>query len=173
MPVINDLHAKPLDFYPETTWRQLQFLLMVRTRALFASSALSCAYRVHQPTFLALASPLGARDGRDRPKRPRDSPTIPNLRSTKFGRGKTVTPSHPYAPGDYLKVEFRDDDGVMDRRVNLLRSIPKRHLDAGDGPTISTSRKIDFERTIRRTKKPPARAGGFVQFANKVLIALP
>ena len=39
--------------------------------------------------------------------------------------------------------------------------------------SISTSRKIDFERTIRRTKKPPARAGGFVQFANKVLIALP
>src|SRR5262245_66643228 len=25
--------------------------------------------------------------------------------------------------------------------------------------SISTSRKIDFERTIRRTKKPPARAG--------------
>jgi hypothetical protein len=24
-----------------------------------------------------------------------------------------------------------------------------------------------------RNKKPPARAGGFVQFANKVLIALP
>jgi hypothetical protein len=39
--------------------------------------------------------------------------------------------------------------------------------------SISTSRKIDFERTIRRTKKPPARGGGFVQFANKVLIALP
>jgi len=39
--------------------------------------------------------------------------------------------------------------------------------------SISTSRKIDFERTIRRTTKPPARAGGFVQFANKVLIALP
>ena len=39
--------------------------------------------------------------------------------------------------------------------------------------SISTSRKIDFERTIRRTKKPPARAGGFFQFANKVLIALP
>ena len=30
-----------------------------------------------------------------------------------------------------------------------------------------------FEGTIRRTTKPPARAGGFVQFANKVLIALP
>jgi hypothetical protein len=40
-------------------------------------------------------------------------------------------------------------------------------------PASSTSRKIDFERTIRRTKKLPARAGGFVQFANKVLIALP
>jgi hypothetical protein len=26
---------------------------------------------------------------------------------------------------------------------------------------------------IRRTKKPPACAGGFFQFANKVLIALP
>src|SRR5215813_4689095 len=37
--------------------------------------------------------------------------------------------------------------------------------------SISTSRKIDFERTIRRTKKSPARAGGFVQFANKVLLS--
>jgi len=36
-----------------------------------------------------------------------------------------------------------------------------------------TSRKIDFERTIRRTKKPPAQAGGFFELANKVLIALP
>ena len=39
--------------------------------------------------------------------------------------------------------------------------------------SISTSRTIDFKRPIRRTTKPPARAGGFVQFANKVLIALP
>jgi hypothetical protein len=38
-------------------------------------------------------------------------------------------------------------------------------------PTVRNS--MGFERTIRRTTKPPARAGGFVQFANKVLIALP
>src|SRR5688572_21133139 len=37
--------------------------------------------------------------------------------------------------------------------------------------SISTSRKIDFERTIRRTKKPPACAGGFVQFAKQILSA--
>jgi len=35
----------------------------------------------------------------------------------------------------------------------------------------STSRKIDFERTIRRTKKPPARRRGFVQLAKQILSA--
>ena len=53
-----------------------------------------------------------------------------------------------YAPGDYLKVEFRDDDGVMDRRVNLLRSIPKRHLDAGDGPIGGDGGKVVRETSV-------------------------
>jgi len=43
----------------------------------------------------------------------------------------------------------------------------------GDAAPPASSRTIDFKRPIRRTTKPPARAGGFVQFANKVLIALP
>ena len=38
--------------------------------------------------------------------------------------------------------------------------------------SISTSRKIDFERTIRRTKKSPRLgAGGFVQLAKQILSA--
>src|SRR6187455_2722403 len=37
--------------------------------------------------------------------------------------------------------------------------------------SISTSRKIDFDRTIRRTKKPPACAEGFVPFAKQILSA--
>ena len=59
--------------------------------------------------------------------------------------------------------------------VNRVNAVT-RHQNSAMQPlqphSISTSRKIDFVRTIRRTKKPPARAGGFVQFANKVLIAL-
>ena len=56
-----------------------------------------------------------------------------------------------YAPGDYLKVEFRDDDGVMDRRVNLLRSLPKRHLDAGDGPIGGDGGKVVRETSVIST----------------------
>src|SRR5580698_7339390 len=37
--------------------------------------------------------------------------------------------------------------------------------------SISTSRKIDFERTIDRTKKPRTCAQGFVQFAKQILSA--
>jgi len=54
---------------------------------------------------------------------------------------------------------------IVSRRVSAMQPLQP--------DSISTSRKIDFERTIRHKKKPPAQAGGFVQFANKVLIALP
>jgi len=52
---------------------------------------------------------------------------------------------------DYFKVGFRDDDGVMDRRVNLLRSLPKRHLDAGDGPIGGDGGKVVRETSVIST----------------------
>jgi hypothetical protein len=73
----------------------------------------------------------------------------------------------------YLKNDhdLAVQDSVKRTRIGVSRRVSA--MQPLQPHAISTSRKIDFERTIRRTKKPPARAGGFVQFANKVLIALP
>ena len=73
----------------------------------------------------------------------------------------------------YLKNDhdLAVQDSVKRTRIGVSRRVLA--MQPLQPHSIATSRKIDFERTIRRTKKPPARAGGFVQFANKVLIALP
>ena len=61
--------------------------------------------------------------------------------------------------------------GVKRTRIGVSRRVSA--MQPLQPHSISTSRKIDFERTIRRTKKPPACAGGFGQSAKKVLIGLP